>query len=88
MVEGPRAFSVEARVRARYQLTLPEVVAVALSAAPDDSLVFEADLDDPGVVRVRKARTTWAGALTGVFGSEDEFAGFVREERASWAMDP
>ncbi len=87
MAHAPRAFAVEARVRARYQLTLPEVVAAALSAAPDDSLVFESDPADPGVVRVRKARATWAGALAGVFGTEDEFAAFIRTERASWATD-
>ena len=50
----------EARLRPRYQLTLPEAVAAALSAAPDDCLVFQADPAEPGVVRVRKARTSWA----------------------------
>jgi bifunctional DNA-binding transcriptional regulator/antitoxin component of YhaV-PrlF toxin-antitoxin module len=77
----------EARLRPRYQLTLPDSVAAALAAAPDDRLVFEADPREPGVVRLRKARTTWAGALAGVFGSEEEFAAVVREERASWAAD-
>jgi len=77
----------EARLRPRYQLTLPEAVAAALAASPDDCLVFEADPAEPGVVRVRKARTTWAGALVGVFGTEEEFAAFVREERASWAAE-
>jgi len=87
ITKAPSAFSVEARVRARYQLTLPQVVADALAAALDDLLVFEADPADPGVVGVRKACATWAGALAGVFGSEDEFAAFVRAERASWATD-
>lgn len=76
----------EARLRRRFQLTLPEAVAAALAASPDDRLVFESDPAEPGVVRVRKARMTWAGALAGVFGTEDEFAAFVREERASWAI--
>ena len=77
----------EARLRRRYQLTLPESVAGALAAGPDDRLVFEADPAEPGIVRVRKAGTTWAGALAGVFGTEEEFATFVREERASWAAE-
>lgn len=80
----PGAFAVEARVRARYQVTLPEPVAVALAAGPDDRLLFEADPAEPGVVRVRKARASWAGAAAGVFGSEDEVLAFLREERASW----
>lgn len=81
---APRAFVVEARVRARYQVTLPESVADALAAGPDDRLVFEADPAEPGVVRVRKARASWAGAAAGVFGSEEEVLAFLREERASW----
>jgi bifunctional DNA-binding transcriptional regulator/antitoxin component of YhaV-PrlF toxin-antitoxin module len=73
-----------ARLRARYQLTLPEAVATALSARPDDRLLFEADPIEPGVVRLRKARTTWAGAARGAFGSEDEMLAYLRDERASW----
>jgi len=81
---SPSAFAVEARVRARYQVTLPEPVADALAAHPDDRLLFEADPSDPGVVRVRKARSSWAGAAAGVFGTEEEVLEFLREERASW----
>jgi len=80
----PRAFTVEARIRARYQVTLPEPVAAALAAEPDDRLLFEADPAEPGVVRVRKARVSWAGAAAGAFGSEAEVLAFLREERASW----
>ena len=80
----PQAFTVEARVRARYQVTLPEPVAAALAAGPDDRLLFEADPTELGVVRIRKARASWAGAATGVFGSEEEVLAFLREERASW----
>lgn len=79
-----RAFAVEVRLRARYQVTLPEPVAVALAAGPDDRLLFEADPAEPGVVRVRKARASWAGAAAGVFGSDEEVLAFLREERASW----
>jgi len=84
VTKSPRGFAVEARVRARYQVTLPEPVAVALAAGPDDRLLFEADPAEPGVVRVRKARASWAGATAGVFGSEEEVLAFLREERASW----
>lgn len=77
-------FAVEARVRARYQVTLPEPVAAALAAGPNDRLLFESDAADPGVVRVRKARASWAGALAGVFGPEEDVLAYLREERASW----
>jgi hypothetical protein len=78
------AFAVRARLRRRFQVTLPEAVAAALAVAPDDGLVFEADPTEPGVVRLRKARASWAGATPGVFGSEEEVAVFLAEERASW----
>ena len=80
----PRAFAVEARVRARFQVTLPEPVAIALGAGPDDRLLFEADPAEPGIVRIRKARVSWAGAAAGAFGSEDDVLAFLREERAGW----
>jgi bifunctional DNA-binding transcriptional regulator/antitoxin component of YhaV-PrlF toxin-antitoxin module len=80
----PGPFAAEARLRARYQLTLPEPVAAALAARPDDRLLFEADPREPGVVRMRRARTSWAAAARGAFGSEDEVLVFLREERASW----
>ena len=80
----PGPVAAEARLRARYQLTLPEAVAQALAAQPDDRLIFEGDPAEPGVVRLRKARTSWAGAAVGAFGTEDEVLAFLREERASW----
>lgn len=81
-LSGPVA--AEVRLRSRYQLTLPEPVALALAARPDDRLVFEADPAEPGVVRLRKARTTWSGAAAGAFGSEDEVLAYLRDERSSW----
>lgn len=83
-ISPPGPVSAEARLRARFQLTLPEPVAIALAARPDDRLIFEADPAEPGVVRVRKARTSFAGAAAGAFGSEEEVLAFLREERASW----
>lgn len=80
----PGPVAAEARLRARFQLTLPEPVALALAARPDDRLIFEADPAEPGVVRLRKARATWAGAAAGAFGSDEEVLAFLHEERASW----
>jgi bifunctional DNA-binding transcriptional regulator/antitoxin component of YhaV-PrlF toxin-antitoxin module len=81
---APGPVAAEARLRARFQLTLPEPVALALAARPDDRLIFEADPAEPGVVRLRKARATWAGAAAGAFGTDEEVLAFLREERASW----
>lgn len=77
----PRA---EARLRRKNQLTLPEPIADHLGARPRDVLIFEADSEDPDVVRVRLIPHSFAGALTGVFGSTDETAAFVRAEREAW----
>jgi hypothetical protein len=83
-VQPVATFAVRARLRPRYQVTLPEAVASALAVEPDDGLVFEADPAEPGVVRLRKARSSWAGVLPGVFGSEAAVAAFHADERASW----
>lgn len=84
---APGTFTSEAKIRARYQVTLPEPVAAALAARPDDRLVFEADAAEPGVVRVRKARVSWANAAAGAYGSGDQVLAFLHRERASWGDD-
>ncbi len=73
-----------ARLRPKNQLTLPEPIADALDARPDDHLVFEADPLRPDVVTVRRVRTDWAGALTGTYGTTEEVRAFLREEHGDW----
>ena len=58
----------EARLRMKNQLTLPEPIANALDAEPDDILVFETDPGQPGTAVVRRVPRTFAGALPGVYG--------------------
>jgi bifunctional DNA-binding transcriptional regulator/antitoxin component of YhaV-PrlF toxin-antitoxin module len=79
-----RRIEAGARLRPEYQLTLPEPIATALGAHPDDLLVFETDLDQPGTARVRLISHRFAGALTGVYGTTDEFKAFLREEHQAW----
>jgi bifunctional DNA-binding transcriptional regulator/antitoxin component of YhaV-PrlF toxin-antitoxin module len=74
----------EARLRAKNQITLPEPVVSALEARPDDRLIFEADVAEPGVFRVRLLPRTFAGALTGVYGTSADVAAFLRDEHADW----
>ncbi|MBI2776605.1 MAG: hypothetical protein HYX57_04975 [Chloroflexi bacterium] len=79
-----RPVEAEARLRAKNQLTLPEAIASALDARPDDVLVFEADPREPGTARIHLVRHEFAGSMTGVYGSSDEVIAFLREEHAAW----
>jgi hypothetical protein len=79
-----RHVEVEARLRQKNQLTLPEPVARALDARLDDRLLFEIDPAEPGVVRLRVLPRDFAGSMTGVFGTTDEALAFVRGERDAW----
>ena len=74
----------EARLRAKNQITVPEPVVRALDAHEDDTLVFEADATEAGVFRVRLLPRTFAGALTGVYGTTSEVTSFLRDEHADW----
>ena len=78
----------EARLRAKNQITLPEPVVSALEAKLDDRLVFEADVTEPGVFRVRLLPRSFAGALTGVYGTTAEVKSFLRDEHADWESIP
>ena len=79
-----RLVEAEARLRAKNQITVPEQVLSALDARQDDRLVFEVDVEQPGVARVRRLPRTFAGALTGVYGTTEEVKAFLREEHDDW----
>jgi hypothetical protein len=74
----------EARLRAKNQLTLPEAIVQALEARQNDLLVFEANPREPGTAVVRVVPRTFAGALTGVYGTTEDVKAFLREEHAEW----
>jgi len=74
----------EARLRAKNQLTLPEAIVQALEARQNDLLVFEANPREPGTAVVRVVPRTFAGVLTGVYGTTDDVKAFLREEHAEW----
>ena len=79
-----RPIEAEARLRPKNQVTMPEPIVRALDAATDDTLLFETDPREPGVVHVRVLPHTFAASLRGVFGTTDEVLEFLREEHASW----
>lgn len=72
---------VEARLRARNQLTLPDPVVRAVGLAEGDRFIVDADPNDPDVVRLRRIRDTYAGTLADVYG---DATAALAEERASW----
>lgn len=74
-----------ARLRAKNQLTLPEPIAEALEVGPDDRLLFAVEPDRPDVITVRRIRTDWAGALTGVFGTTEDVKAYLSDEHHAWA---
>lgn len=52
----------------------------------DDGHVFETVDEDPNQVGVRRQPRSYAGALAGVYGTAEEVAAYLRDERASWGM--
>ena len=74
----------EARLRFKNQLTLPEQIAAQLEAKPDDILVFEVDPKDPRKASVRVVPRTFAGSMTGVYGTTQDLLRSLREDRESW----
>lgn len=73
--------TMEARMRARNQLTLPEPVVEAAGITEGDRFVVEVARDDPDTVRLHRIRESYAGALRDVYGDLSEY---VAGERASW----
>lgn len=71
----------EARLRARNQMTLPEPVVQAAGLAEGDRFLVEISADDPDVVRLHRIRSSYAGALAGVYGDP---AAHLDEERRTW----
>jgi hypothetical protein len=84
MTIARRPIEADARLRAKNQLTLPEPIAEALGAEPNDVLVFEMDPARPDVAVVHLVHAGFAGALTGTYGTTDEVKAFIREEHAAW----
>jgi hypothetical protein len=84
MAHPGRPVEAEARLRQKNQLTLPEAIVRVLDAAPDDVIVFEADPGEPGVAHLHLLPRSFAGSLTGVYGTSEEVMEFVRGERAAW----
>jgi bifunctional DNA-binding transcriptional regulator/antitoxin component of YhaV-PrlF toxin-antitoxin module len=74
---------IEATVRAKNELTIPQVIAERHGIEPGQRVVLvDAGNDDEFTVRV--IRPSYAGALAGVFGTTGDKVAYVRGEREAW----
>lgn len=78
---APRALAVDARLRARNQLTLPDSVVQALGLTAGDRFMVDVDPADTDVIRLRRFRTSYSGVLADVYGDADAA---LNKERDSW----
>jgi len=70
-----------ARLRPRNQLTLPDSIVQAAGLGEGATFVVELEPDDPYVVRLRRIRESYAGALKGLF---EPSAEYLAGERDGW----
>ena len=70
-----------ARLRGRNQITLPDPIVQAGGLEEGATFVVELDPGDPDVVRLRRVRPTYAGALKGMF---EPTAEYLEGERSTW----
>ena len=70
-----------ARLRQRNQLTLPDPIVQAGGIEEGAVFVVELEPSDPDVVRLRRVRSSYAGALKGLYEPVDEY---LEGERAGW----
>jgi hypothetical protein len=70
-----------ARLRSRNQLTLPDPIVQAAGLDEGVTFVVEIDPADPDVVRLRRVRASYAGALKGLYEPAGEY---LEGERSAW----
>lgn len=76
------SLNVEARIRSRNQLTLPDPIVRAAGIAEGDRFIVEVSTDDPDTVRLHRVRASYAGALRDLY---DDPATYLEGERESWS---
>ena len=75
------AVTAEARLRRKSQLTLPDAIVQAANVGEGDRFVVEVAPDEPDTIRLRRIRSSYAGALAEVYG---DAGAYLRGERATW----
>jgi bifunctional DNA-binding transcriptional regulator/antitoxin component of YhaV-PrlF toxin-antitoxin module len=74
---------IEATVRTKNQMTIPQPVADRHGIAPGQRLII-VDGENEDEFSVRVIRPSYAGALAGVFGTTEQNVAYVRGERKDW----
>lgn len=77
-----KTVSAAARFRARNQITIPDAVVQAAGIEPGETFVVEVGPDDLDTLRLRRIRTSYAGALRGLWG--DDANAYLEAERIAW----
>ena len=78
----PKTVSAEAHLRARNQITIPDSIVRAVGIEPGETFVVEVEPDDGDTLRLRRIRTSCAGALRGLWGADANV--FLEAERNAW----
>ena len=78
----PKTVSAEAHLRARNQITIPDSIVRAVGIEPGETFVVEVEPDDGDTLRLRRIRTSYAGALRGLWGADANV--FLEAERNAW----
>lgn len=73
--------SAPARVRARNQMTIPETIAHAAGIQEGDTFVVELERADLDTLLLRRVRSSYAGALRGLYGDTERY---LEDERRDW----
>jgi len=77
-----KTVSAEAHLRARNQITIPDSIVRAVGIEPGETFVVELEPDDGDTLRLRRVRTSYAGALRGLWGADANV--FLEAERNAW----
>ena len=72
----------EAQVRARNQVTIPESIVRAGGIEAGETLIVEIEPSSPDTLRIRRVRESYAGALSGLWGSDSRRE--LEADRDSW----
>ncbi len=78
------AMRIEGSLRPKNQITLPEKITACLGVEPGDRFVFVMEDRENDVVHLRRLRKSYAGITAGVYGSSQDSAEYLEEERQAW----
>jgi hypothetical protein len=78
----PKAVIAEARLRERNQLTIPDAVVREGRIEPGEIFLVELEPDEPETLLLRRVRSSYAGALRGLWGKDG--GADLEADRKTW----